>query len=205
MANGNSTGFKMPGFMFGGGIALSNTALLVLGALGLGALYMHFDRTSKKFNSTKVIAAEMDPKNIENKIAADVMANAAQVDSVINNQDRIMEAVGRQKPRVKELRDNYRDGVISRDEYIGEIRAIWAQVAEELKIPIKNPQEIPFINRGRRLGQWRKMYGMNVPGLRQGWGATVSEFMPPATAPHVANHAQAGPVYSEQGRFLGYH
>jgi hypothetical protein len=206
MANGNGNPVKLPGFMFGGGVALSNTTILILGALGLGAMYLHFDRMGRKYNAGKIISAEMDPKNIEAKIESDVMANAAQVDSVINNQDRVREAVGRQKSRIKELRDNYRDGVISRDEYILEIRAIWTQVAEELEIPIKNPELIPEINKGHRGGTWRKRYGMiGSRGWKHGYGALVSDFMPAATAPHVANHAMAGPVYSQRGQFLGFH
>lgn len=206
MANGNGSPVKLPGFMFGGGVALSNTTILILGALGLGAMYLHFDRMGRKYNATKIIAAEMDPKNIESKIMGDMMANAAQVDTVLNNQDRVMTMIGREKSRIKELRDNYRDGVISRDEYILEIRAIWTQIAEELKIPIKNPELIPEINKGHRGGTWRKRYGMaGSRGWRKQYGSTISSGMPIETAPHMFTHSAAGPVFSDRGQFLGFH
>ena len=232
MANGNGNPVKLPGLAFGGGFMLSNTSLLVLGALGLGALYLHMEKMKTKMGASKVIAAEMDPKNIEAKIMADVMANAAQIDSVSENMDRIREAVGRQKPRIKELRDDYRDGTLSRDEYVREIRAVWQQVAEELDIPIKNPSEIPEINRGIRGGQWRKYIGIsphayaaavdrNLQSPGKGWAYgreggllppgqrerqnRIAAGMPPATAPHVIARKRAGRVFNEHGKFLGWH
>ena len=207
MANGNGQGqVKLPGFMFGGGVALSNTTMLILGGITLAGLYFHFQKKSGKYNAAKIIAAEMDPKNIESKIMGDMMANAASVETVINNQDRIMGMIGREKSRVKELRDNYRDGVISRDEYVREIRAIWMQIAEELEIPIKHPDLIPSVNKGHRGGQWRKWYGMQGSrGLRKRYGSIISDYMPPEAAPHTLTHSMTGPVFSEQGRFLGYH
>ena len=154
MANGSepSTGFKMPGLM--AGFAVSNTTVLIGGALLIAACYIHFSKEKAK----TVLREEMKPANIEGKIVQDVIANAAFTETALNNQDRIWAATGRMKPRLKEWRDNYRDGIMSRDEYVAEVRAAWQPVAMSIGIPPKPPSEIPEINKGHRGGSWRRAF-----------------------------------------------
>jgi hypothetical protein len=154
MANGDNP-VKLPGVMFGGGIALSNTALLVLGALGAGFLFM---RWNNKERAKTILKEEMKPANIENKIEQDVIANAAFTDTALNNQDRIQATIRRMEPRLKEWRNNYRDGIMSRDEYIAEVRGAWQTVASTLGIPPRHPNLIPEINKGHRGGSWRRAF-----------------------------------------------
>ena len=155
MANGttNGTGFKMPGFFVGGGIALSNTALL-LGLLGIGA-FMYFKMQkgwNKQENAKKIVAAEMKPAVIEDKIMQDVVANAAYKATAINNQDRIKEYIRRMEPEIRGIRNNYRDGIITREQYINQIRSLWQRISMDLKIPINPPEMIPPINKGMGFG-----------------------------------------------------
>jgi len=154
MANGENP-VKLPGVMFGGGIALSNTALLVLGALGAGLLFMRWNNKEKV---KTVLREEMKPENIENKIEQDVIANAAFTETALNNQDRIRETIKRMEPRLREIRNNYRDGILSRDEYVAEVRGGWQTVASTLGIPTKRPSQIPEINKGHRAGSWRRAF-----------------------------------------------
>lgn len=153
MANGSEGGFKMPGLM--AGFAVSNTTVLIGGALLILGCYLHFN---KKGDMTKILREEMKPAVIEDKIEQDVIANAAFTETALNNQDRIRETIKRMEPRLREIRNNYRDGILSRDEYVGEIRGAWQTVSSTLGIPVKAPSLISEINKGHRGGSWRRNF-----------------------------------------------
>jgi hypothetical protein len=155
MANGTEPGFKMPGVFVGGGFGISTTALAII---GLGAAAWAYFNWERKDRAKLILREEMKPANIENKIEQDVIANAAFTETALNNQDRIREAIRRMEPRLRELRNNYRDGILSRDEFVAEMRGAWQTISSTLGIPTKPPSQIPEINKGHRGGSWRRAF-----------------------------------------------
>lgn len=97
MANGNGVP-SIPGFFVGGGVALSNTAIMIGGLAVVAWLWL-------TLNKTKPPA--MDDESIAQQIEGDVFAYAASPQSVNENRDRIRAAINAIRDKFTEAREAY--------------------------------------------------------------------------------------------------
>ena len=199
--NGNSIGvppFRMPGLAFGGGFVLSNTTILVgaAAALGVGYLLMQLNQSNTLQKAAILEAKEMSLPVVEDKIFGDVVAYATNAESMSANRDRIKAVIAAFRPRLKEWRNKFARGEITREQYTTEIRNVWRQVRDQLEIPTNPasvpphtpaPVTIPANSMGYHLGQFlqtahpRPMMDTNgnpvgwTKGLHHGWLHSVAK------------------------------
>ena len=156
MANGNGMP-RIPGFMVGGGVAVSNTAILIGGAALLAALW--FMNANNKSKTTIPLSDDQ----IEQAVLTDVYAYAAYPTQIEQNVDRIRAAITRMRTeyraagdafhkKLRDLRDAMKAGTITREqyraqhraavkEYVDKIHSIRASVMAELGIARAARQE----------------------------------------------------------------
>jgi hypothetical protein len=155
MANGNGMP-RIPGFMVGGGVAVSNTAILIGGAALLAALWF------MKANKSKT-TIPMSDDQIEQAVLTDVYAYAAYPTQIEQNVDRIRAAITRMRTeyraagdafhkKLRDLRDAMKAGTITHEqyraqhraavkEYVDKIHSIRESVMTELGIARRQRQE----------------------------------------------------------------
>jgi ABC-type ATPase with predicted acetyltransferase domain len=154
----NGVPVKIPAFaaFLGGGVSVSNTAVLIgAGLIGLGVL-VHTMWSGSAANKNRMkMMAEMSPVVVEQQIFDDVQDYSAYPGQVTSNADRIMDAI-RRSASLKELSDDYihnimavltayRSGLITitelraklqkaREDYVATIREKWKIIVQELGI-----------------------------------------------------------------------
>lgn len=119
MTNGDGGVPRIPGFFVGGGVALSNVALLIGGATALAWLW--FTMSHKRMESIGLLP-EMDDESLGKQVEGDIYAYAASPQSVRENRDRIHQAINR-------IRDTF---TAAREAYIKKIRDLHIALRKKL-------------------------------------------------------------------------
>lgn len=100
MANGNGVP-RIPGFFVGGGIALSNAAILIGGLALVTMAWLGMNTAGRR------IELATDDESMAKQVEADMFAFAASPQQLHENRDRIRAAINRSRDKFTEAREAY--------------------------------------------------------------------------------------------------